>query len=126
LVKGTIEISETIQYAAERELLEESGVVGTAIDYLGAAQMSEPEQEWHFVLCQTGPLPDAWTHRTADEGGLDFEFFWHPSGRNQTRLGIRFSSRRSLSPSSTSNGDSVPKKTAAAALQHQEACALAE
>jgi 8-oxo-dGTP pyrophosphatase MutT (NUDIX family) len=81
LVKGTIEASETVQYAAERELLEESGIIGTAIEYLGAAQMSEPEQEWHFVLCQVGPLPDAWTHRTGDEGGLDFEFFWYPIGQ---------------------------------------------
>ena len=45
LVKGTIEAGETIQTAAERELLEESGIIGTATDYLGCVQMSEPEQE---------------------------------------------------------------------------------
>ena len=78
LVKGTIEAGETISHAAERELLEESGIVGAAIDYLGAAQMTEPEQEWHFVVCRVGQLAETWTHRTSDGGGLDFEFFWHP------------------------------------------------
>jgi len=78
LVKGTIEAAETIQGAAERELLEESGILGTAIDYLGTAQMTEPDQEWHFVVCRVGRLAETWTHRTSDGGGLDFEFFWHP------------------------------------------------
>jgi 8-oxo-dGTP pyrophosphatase MutT (NUDIX family) len=78
LVKGTIELPESIPDAAERELLEESGLVGTASDYIGALQMNDPEQEWHFVVCRVGPLPDAWTHRTCDGGGLDFEFFWYP------------------------------------------------
>jgi 8-oxo-dGTP pyrophosphatase MutT (NUDIX family) len=78
LVKGTIELDETVQHAAERELFEESGIAGAAIDYLGVVQMEEPAQDWHFVLCRTGPLNRAWTHRTIDGGGLDFEFFWHP------------------------------------------------
>jgi 8-oxo-dGTP pyrophosphatase MutT (NUDIX family) len=78
LVKGTIEAAETVERSAERELLEESGVVGTASNYLGALQMSEPEQEWHFVVCDAGRPPETWTHRTSDGGGLDFEFFWHP------------------------------------------------
>jgi ADP-ribose pyrophosphatase YjhB (NUDIX family) len=95
LVKGTVEASETIQHAAERELLEESGIIGTAIEYLGAAQMTEPEQEWHFVVCRAGPLPETWTHRTADEGGLDLNFSGIPSARNRTRPGTRFSSRPS-------------------------------
>ena len=93
LVKGTIEPSETIQQAAERELFEESGVVGVAIDYLGAVQMSEPEQEWHFVLCRVGSLLEAWTHRTSDGGGLNFEFFWHPLNEEADESGIRFLSR---------------------------------
>ena len=78
LVKGTIEAGETIQDAAERELLEESGILGAAIDYLGRAQMTEPEQEWHFVVCRVDWLAETRTHRTSDGGGLDFEFFWHP------------------------------------------------
>jgi hypothetical protein len=59
-------------------LLEETGVIGVATDYLGKVQMTEPEQEWYFVLCQVGALPETWTHRTRDGGGLDFEFFWQP------------------------------------------------
>jgi 8-oxo-dGTP pyrophosphatase MutT (NUDIX family) len=78
LVKGTIEAAETIQHAAERELFEESGIVGVAIGYLGGVQTTEPKQEWHFVICDTGQLAETWTHRTSDGGGLDFEFFWHP------------------------------------------------
>jgi 8-oxo-dGTP pyrophosphatase MutT (NUDIX family) len=93
LVKGTIEAAETIQHAAERELLEESGIVGHAIDYLGAVQMSEPEQEWHFVVCQIEEAVETWTHQTSDGGGLEFQFFWHPLSQSPTRIGIRFSSR---------------------------------
>jgi 8-oxo-dGTP pyrophosphatase MutT (NUDIX family) len=78
LVKGTIEAAETILDAAERELLEESGILGAAIGYLGTAQMTEPDQEWHFVVCRVGQLAETWTDRTSDCGGLDFEFFWHP------------------------------------------------
>ncbi len=36
LVKGTIEAAEVIQRAAERELLEESGLVATAVADLGS------------------------------------------------------------------------------------------
>jgi 8-oxo-dGTP pyrophosphatase MutT (NUDIX family) len=80
-VKGTIEFAETMHRAAERELLEESGVCGVATDWLGTVQMSEPDEEWHFVVCRTGVLPELWTHRTSDGGGLDFAFFWHPLAR---------------------------------------------
>lgn len=78
LVKGTMEAGETIERSAERELLEESGMIGTAGNYLGTVQMSEPEQEWYFVICDVGKAPETWTHRTSDGGGLDFEFFWYP------------------------------------------------
>jgi 8-oxo-dGTP pyrophosphatase MutT (NUDIX family) len=78
LVKGTIERTESIQQAAERELIEEAGVVATAIADLGSVQMLEPEQEWHFVMCAVAQLAETWTHWTSDGGGLNFEFFWHP------------------------------------------------
>ena len=78
LVKGTIENAESLQQAAERELREEAGVVATAIDNLGSVPMSEPEQEWHFVMCAVGQLAETWTHWTCDGGGLSFEFFWQP------------------------------------------------
>jgi 8-oxo-dGTP pyrophosphatase MutT (NUDIX family) len=82
LVKGTIEPAETMERAAERELFEESGLIGRAVEYLGAARTNDPEQEWHFVLCEVDrhvdPLPETWTHHTDDGGGLDFAFFWRP------------------------------------------------
>ena len=80
LVKGTIEPAESVERAAERELFEESGLIGRAIKYLGAVQVDGPEQEWHFVLCQVdiGQLPETWTHHTSDGCGLDFAFFWRP------------------------------------------------
>jgi ADP-ribose pyrophosphatase YjhB (NUDIX family) len=74
LAKGTIEPAESIERAAERELFEESGLVGHAVEYLGAVQVIGPDQEWHFVLCEVegridpegehriGPLPETWTH----------------------------------------------------------------
>lgn len=78
LVKGTIEVGESVQQAAIRELREESGLIATAIADLGSVQMFEPEQEWHFVLCEVDQSAESWTHRTSDGGGLDFDFFWHP------------------------------------------------
>jgi 8-oxo-dGTP pyrophosphatase MutT (NUDIX family) len=81
LVKGTIEPGETIEDAAVRELREESGIVATAISYLGTLEMCEPAQEWHLVICEAGSLPEGWRHRTSDGGGLDFSFFWHPLQR---------------------------------------------
>lgn len=82
-MKGTVEPCETIRRAAQRELLEEIGIVGVATEYLGVVQMSEPEQEWHLLVCRVRtPLPETWTHRTSDGGGLDFEFFWHSLSQN--------------------------------------------
>jgi 8-oxo-dGTP pyrophosphatase MutT (NUDIX family) len=77
LVKGTVEAGETIEDAAIRELFEESGLPGEVIKFLGPLYMREADQQWHFVLCQTGQLPEVWTHHTSDGGGLDFAFFWH-------------------------------------------------
>jgi ADP-ribose pyrophosphatase YjhB (NUDIX family) len=94
LVKGTIELAEEVERAAERELFEESGLIGRASEYLGAVQVAGPDQEWHFVLCHVegqtgleadrqgeyyvGQPPETWTHHTSDGGGLDLAFFWRP------------------------------------------------
>jgi 8-oxo-dGTP pyrophosphatase MutT (NUDIX family) len=79
LVKGSIELDEDAGQAALRELREESGVCDARIDsFLGTIEVNEPDQEWHLFGCSTGVLPDAWTHHTEDDGGHDFEFFWHP------------------------------------------------
>ena len=81
LVKGAIEHGETPQQAAIRELFEEAGLTASAIAVLGSVQMSEPKQEWHFVLCEAGRQAETWTHWTSDGGGLEFSFFWHPLDR---------------------------------------------
>jgi 8-oxo-dGTP pyrophosphatase MutT (NUDIX family) len=78
LVKGTIEHGESIRQAAERELIEEAGIVARAIADLGSVQMLDPDQEWHLVVCAAAQLAETWTHWTSDGGGLNFEFFWHP------------------------------------------------
>jgi 8-oxo-dGTP pyrophosphatase MutT (NUDIX family) len=79
LVKGSIEPGEDAGRAALRELYEESGIRDARTDtLLGIIQVAECNQEWHLFLCSTGVLPDEWTHHTEDDGGHNFEFFWHP------------------------------------------------
>ncbi|NKB67379.1 MAG: NUDIX domain-containing protein [Candidatus Latescibacteria bacterium] len=79
LVKGTIEPGEAPADATLRELAEESGITQAKISQdLGPFEVGPPHQLWYAFLCQTGDLPDAWTFFTADGGGLEFGFFWHP------------------------------------------------
>ncbi len=78
LVKGTIEPGEDVHVAALRELAEESGITDAAVDRRFGVEEIVPGQTWHFVLVQTGPLPDRWTFHTADDGGRDFAFEWWP------------------------------------------------
>jgi 8-oxo-dGTP pyrophosphatase MutT (NUDIX family) len=82
LVKGTIEPGEDAGRAALRELCEESGICDATLDpsdsFLGTIQLAGSGQEWHLFLCSTGTLTDSWTHHTEDDGGHNFEFFWHP------------------------------------------------
>jgi 8-oxo-dGTP pyrophosphatase MutT (NUDIX family) len=81
LVKGSIEAGEEAGRAALRELCEESGICDAGINsFLGTIQV-EPDQEWHLFVCSTGVLPDTWTHRCEDDGGHEFEFFWHSMER---------------------------------------------
>lgn len=79
LPKGSIEAGETAAEAAVRELWEESGLraLGPAQD-LGLWASGHQDQVWSLQLCNTAPAPDSWVHRTADDGGHDFRFFWHP------------------------------------------------
>ncbi len=79
-VKGTIEEGETRAEAAVRELEEEAGIRGAAVERdLGVWEAEFKEQAWSFHLCSVDePLQDEWVHRTEDGGGLNFQFFWHP------------------------------------------------
>ena len=75
-VKGTIELGETPLAAALRELREESGVVLETMEPLGVSRIGD--QVWHLFAARAGDLPDVWLHRTEDDGGHVFSFFWHP------------------------------------------------
>ena len=79
LVKGTIEPGETSAAAALRELREESGLHASRVMAdLGVWASGYENQIWAFYLCEVHHPPDSWTHRTSDNGGHDFRFFWHP------------------------------------------------
>ena len=80
-MKGTIESHETHELAALRELDEESGIDSATVRrHLGIWDSGYKEQIWTFYLCDADAddLKNEWTHRTEDDGGQDFEFFWHP------------------------------------------------
>lgn len=80
LVKGGIEPAETAERAAVREMHEEAGVRVQALRSLGMVE-ALIGQAWSLILCgMEGQLPDGWVHRTADDGGHDFRFFWQPLG----------------------------------------------
>lgn len=79
LVKGTIEASETVQSACERELLEESGIHGEAVRFLGEWNAGFENQTWGFCTMRIDvELPDSWEHLADEDGGRVFKFFWQP------------------------------------------------
>ena len=82
-MKGTIEPGEEHEAAALRELHEESGIDSATIRrHLGIWDLGYKEQIWTFYLCDADGLDNEWTHRTEDDGGQDFQFFWHPINTN--------------------------------------------
>ncbi|MHA6690488.1 NUDIX hydrolase [Devosia sp. A449] len=79
LVKGTLEADETIATGALRELAEESGLTQAIVTSdLGSSLAIAPDQLWHFVRVEAGPLESRWLFDTADDGGHRFAFFWWP------------------------------------------------
>ncbi|MNR80097.1 hypothetical protein D3C72_108130 [compost metagenome] len=47
--------------------------------YLGLHHPSEQGPNWHVFICHTTEtLKERWTHFCNDDGGLEFNFFWHP------------------------------------------------
>ena len=77
LVKGTIEEGESPAQAAIRELAEESGIA-TVTGMVGLGEALIGSTLWHFFSVTTECLPDRWEHRTQDDFGHVFSFFWHP------------------------------------------------
>lgn len=76
-VKGGIEDNEASLRAALRELEEESGIKAKAA-FSDLGQASIGSAVWHFFAFETDGLPDHWDHKTHDDFGHVFSFFWHP------------------------------------------------
>jgi len=79
LVKGTIEAGEEPQHAALRELREESGIESARVgESRGIWDSGHDGQVWEFVEIDVSQsLPDRWVHAAPDDGGREFEFYWH-------------------------------------------------
>ena len=80
IVKGTVELNEILEEAALRELFEESGIKQVMVQsYLGIYFPKETGLNLHVFLCEVHELlAETWTHFCLDDGGLGFQFFWHP------------------------------------------------
>lgn len=79
LVKGSVELGESTDLAAVRELLEEAGIQATLGRDLGEWRSIITGHIWAFHECHVAQeLPDTWVHFAEDDGGHEFRFFWHP------------------------------------------------
>jgi 8-oxo-dGTP pyrophosphatase MutT (NUDIX family) len=80
LVKGTIEVGETAAEAALRELAEESGIVSAELaGSIGVWNSGYGGEIWEFFEIRVlDPLPERWQHFAHDDGGHEFQFYWHP------------------------------------------------
>ncbi|WP_196161302.1 NUDIX domain-containing protein [Reinekea sp. G2M2-21] len=78
-VKGTIEPGELLTAACERELLEESGLVATAVEDLGTCRIVSQQLIYGFYRMQVEqPIPETFSFFCLDDGGHQFDFFWQP------------------------------------------------
>ena len=80
MVKGTVEEHESLEAATLRELFEESGIRHASVErYLGIHTPDHIGPVWHVYLCESKqPLPEYWSFFCEDDGGLHFDFQWHP------------------------------------------------
>ena len=77
--KGSVEPEESLEEAVQREVYEESGIVGLRIiKELGKTQWGNEEQ--HFFLAEApGGVADVFAHRVTGEGidkGFWYEYKW--------------------------------------------------
>ncbi|MCO7224227.1 NUDIX domain-containing protein [Pleionea sp. CnH1-48] len=79
LIKGTVELEESLEQACKRELKEESGIAAHPIMDLGTWNSNYQDQVWGFCLMKPNDhLPDSWSFFTEDDGGHLFQYFWQP------------------------------------------------
>ena len=76
-VKGTFEPAENPANAAQRELLEESGLVARAAFFIGKTTQITPHQTWHVYRLSLTCKQKQWTLLAKDDGGIELQFFWH-------------------------------------------------
>lgn len=78
IVKGTIESGESLEAACERELFEESGLVGKVVSNLGCWDAKFEGQVWGFCEIELDSTPaERWEHYCLDDNGHTFRFYWH-------------------------------------------------
>jgi chloramphenicol 3-O phosphotransferase len=92
IVKGTLEPNERPEYAALRELEEESGVTRARIvRSLGSSTMIAEGEKWHFFLCTAGEQPSHWMHGAPDDGATSSASSGIRSMRSPALTGTRCS-----------------------------------
>jgi 8-oxo-dGTP pyrophosphatase MutT (NUDIX family) len=85
-VKGTIEPNEVLAAACERELREESGLIGRAVQPLGQSLIECQGLTYGFYRMHiSGVIPERFDHFCDDDGGHVFSFFWHPMREKLTK-----------------------------------------
>jgi 8-oxo-dGTP pyrophosphatase MutT (NUDIX family) len=86
VVAGGMETAETVERAAIREALEESGLelsnpipLGNIVMHQHSSEKGDQYQRWHFVWLEANDAPDAWQHLVSggeeDTGLIFFQHF---------------------------------------------------
>ncbi len=76
IVKGGIKPNETVEDAASRALMEESGLHLAASKFIGQSTDIQPACNWHFAVMNDAKTNDVWEHFCEDDGGQTFGFFY--------------------------------------------------
>lgn len=105
--KGTVEPGETIDSAARREVLEETGLTTLeGLKFIGQITQTafgSPEEWNFFALNVNGNIAerDGWTHRVQGKGedeGMLFQYYWVPLTRDLELAGRQHDGLQFLTP----------------------------